>query len=72
MLQIDIELIVACSFFKIEIGVPSSVSTISYDIYLTHNKVLNYLRPVYPYVGLLHFVIGVAIAALASAMILSC
>ena len=59
-------LIVLCSYFIIEVKTPSIMGTISYDIYLTNNKVINYLRPLYPSLGLLHFVIGVVIVSTAS------
>ena len=57
------------SFFVIEIKVPSWLGDISYDIYITHNKVINYLKPIYGNISLLHFVVGTMIAATASCMI---
>lgn len=59
-------LVVVCSSLNIEIKAPSEIGGVSYDIFLTHNKVINYLRPVYTQIGLLHFIIGVVIAAAAS------
>lgn len=59
-------LLIVCAIFHIEIKVPSWMGSISYDVYITHNKVINYLKPIYSNIGLLHFLIGAIIAAAAS------
>jgi len=61
-----IALMVVCARYNIKITSPSWMGNISYDIYITHNKVINYLKPIYNYIGLHHFIVGAVIAATAS------
>lgn len=61
-----IALLLISSVFVIDINLPNWIGGVSYDIYLTHNKIIEYLRPVYGFIGLHHFIIGVLIASTAS------
>lgn len=61
-----IGVLVLCSYYKVVMNSPSWMGDVSYDIYITHNKVLNYLKPIYEYIGLSHFLIGTLIATVAS------
>lgn len=45
---------------------PSWVGPVSYDIYLTHYKVLYYCSVVYGFIGLHHFIVGLIILSAAS------
>ena len=58
--------ITICSYKRIAVIVPDWVGGVSYDIYLTHHKVINYLCPIYGYIQFHHFFVGAAITAVAS------
>ncbi|MBR3744624.1 MAG: acyltransferase family protein [Bacteroidales bacterium] len=55
-----------CAHCQINITPPVWLGGISYDIYLTHYKVMKFLAPVYGFITLHHFVVGTVIAATAS------
>lgn len=59
-------IVVICAFVPINVTPPTWMGGISYDIYLTHYKVMKYLTPVYGFIPLHHFVVGAIIAATAS------
>ncbi len=58
--------VMMCAYWTITISLPTWVGGISYDIYLTHNKVINFLRPVYGFIPFHHFIVGTVITAVAS------
>ena len=58
--------VVLCAYRTIKVDVPDWVGGVSYDVYLTHNKVINYCLPIYGYIGLTSFIIGTVITATAS------
>ena len=55
-----------CAYKMITVTLPSWVGGISYDIYLTHHKVMNFLRPIYGFIPFHHFLVGTVITAVAS------
>ena len=59
-------IVTICAHRAFTVSVPEWVGGISYDIYLTHHKVINYLRPVYGYIQFQHFLVGAVITAVAS------
>lgn len=59
-------LLVICAEFPISIKLPSWMGECSYDIYITHYKVIYYLTPIMGYIGLSHFLVGALITTAAS------
>lgn len=59
-------IVTLCAFVSINVTPPAWLGGMSYDIYLTHYKVMKFLMPVYGYIPLHHFVVGAVIAATAS------
>lgn len=55
-----------CARFQFSTTPPAWLGGVSYDIYLTHYKVMKYLMPVYGFITLHHFLVGAVIAATAS------
>lgn len=51
---------------KIPPNIPSWAGPVSYDIYLTHYKVLYYCSAVYDFIGLHHFIVGLIVLSAAS------
>lgn len=47
-------------------NLPSWAGSVSYDIYLTHYKVLYYCSAVYSFIGLHHFIVGLIVLSAAS------
>ena len=56
-------LLIICVFYRIDVKIPSWMGEISYDIYITHNKVINYLRPMCAYIGFWNFTLITAIVS---------
>jgi hypothetical protein len=46
--------------------IPDWAGSVSYDIYLTHYKVLYYCTAVYGFIGLHHFIVGLTVLSAAS------
>lgn len=44
-----------CVRFDIEVTTPRWMGDFSYDLYITHNKVINYCKPLFPYIGFWRF-----------------
>lgn len=59
-------IILLASLRNVQVQIPEWVGGASYDIYLTHNKVLKYCTPLYGYIAPQHFIIGTIIATAAS------
>ena len=59
-------IVMLCAHWTVTITLPPWLGGITYDIYLTHNKVINYLRPVYGFIPFHHFLVGTIIATVAS------
>lgn len=59
-------IVMLCAYRNIVVSVPQWVGGISYDIYLTHNKVINLLKPVLGYIPLHLFLVGTIITSVAS------
>lgn len=53
-----------CAIFNVDINAPQWMNGLSYDIYITHNKVINYLRPLYSYIGFFRFALVSLMAAI--------
>ncbi len=54
------------TYFKLDIKVPEWMGSISYDIYITHYKVIYYLKPIMGNIGISHFLVGAVILSAAS------
>lgn len=50
-----ITVLMLCLRLTITLSIPRWMGDFSYDIYITHNKVINYLKPLYSYVGFWRF-----------------
>ena len=56
-------LLLFASRLHINVDIPKWWGEISYDIYITHNKVINYLKPMYTYIGFWRFTLVVSLVA---------
>ncbi len=59
-------ILLAAAYLHPQLSVAPMVGSASYDLYLTHNKVLVYCTPIYGYVAFHHFFVGALILTLAS------
>lgn len=57
-------ILVLCANYSINVEMSGWLGDFSYDIYITHNKVINYLKAIYDYIGFGQFFIISALAAL--------
>ena len=57
-------ILLMCANYSINIELPSWLGDISYDIYITHNKIINGLKSIYAYLGFGRFFIFSALAAI--------
>ena len=61
-----IAIIVLCSNYTFNLDPPSWLGDFSFDIYLTHHKLMLLLKPLNSVIGLHHFIIGTIILSTAS------
>ena len=58
-----ISLLMLCVRYKIDIATPRWMGDFSYDLYITHNKVINYCKPLCSYIGFWRFTLFTIIVA---------
>lgn len=56
-------ILMLCVRYKIEIATPRWMGDFSYDLYITHNKVINYCKPLFPYIGFWRFTLFTILTA---------